>query len=72
MATIPQAIIGGEGMICPLKRLGLLTAQQPTKPEYCQCDEIDCAWWFTEKGGCCSLVAIANLLELARHGNFGG
>jgi len=58
-------------MICPLKKLGLLTAGASAKPEYCQCDEIDCAWWFGAQS-CCSLPAIANLLELARHGNFGG
>jgi hypothetical protein len=51
-------------MICPLKKLGLITAQQHVKPEYCQCDEKDCAWWL-EAQGCCSLPAIANLLELA-------
>jgi len=59
-------------MICPLKTLSLLVAGVSAKPEYRQCDERDSAWWFSEKGGCCSITAIAWLLELARHGNFGG
>jgi hypothetical protein len=56
-------------MICPLKQLAYsISAVLPTTDD---CDEDDCAWWFGAQG-CCSLPAIANLLELARRGNFGG
>jgi len=59
-------------MNCPLK---VINATVPTElikdSSIIECDGGKCAWWFAEKGGCCSITAIAQLLELARHGNFG-
>lgn len=49
-------------MICPLKKLGLMTATQSAKSEYCQCDEKDCAWWHVVDAKC-SVASIADSLD---------
>jgi len=59
-------------MICPLKVINATVPTELIKPsEIIDCDEIKCAWWFGAQN-CCSITAIANQLELAKHGNFGG
>ena len=56
--------------LCPFKLSAYaLAPQNPYLTN--ECDEADCALWFGAQE-CCSIAAIANLLELARHGNFGG
>lgn len=58
-------------MICPIKQLAYAIAPIQTNLTN-RCDEEDCSWWITYECGCCSITAIAQLLELARQGNFGG
>ena len=57
-------------MECPIKNLAYETNPYKGKSATRDCIKEECAWWFTERGGCCSIVAIASLLELARNGCF--